>query len=370
MKKKLLPLLILAASLLPGCYDHPGDSAKAGAPAPEPARVETTAPVRHTTAVREFSGSVASLRQLPIASRLPAYIRSVQKNEGDIVRKGDVLVTLDDADVRSAAEQAGADVRAAEIRLRDAQTDVEKFEGLYREEAASEIELRKVRLVRDQTAESLRASRARLRQARERLGDAVIRAPEDARVMTVLMQPGTLAVPGLPIIRLESLGEQVFEVHVPAEFLGSVRPGTAATVRLDGRDSPIEGRVLRSVQSADPVTRTGLVKISLPQNERLLSGTFGRAQFEGGASEEGLYVPKDALAERGGLTGAFVVTGGKAEFHWLRLGKTLPDGSREVLAGLSGGETLVKAPPATLFDGNPVKAAECVPPAAPEEKKP
>ena len=354
MKSAFLAALLAIPLILTGCSDQPGSPAadkKA-----EPLQVETIRPVMETSAPREFPGSVAASRLLPMASRLPAYIRSVPHQEGDLVKRGDVVAVLDDSDVRSIREQAYADVKAASIRLRDAETDVQKFEGLYRDEAASEIELRKVKLLRDQTAETLRAARARLTQANERLGDAVIRAPEPARVLSIQLQPGTLAVPGLPIVTLESLDGQVFEIHLPAELLGSVKPGDPAAVTLDGRTDPIKGTVTQAVHSADPVTRTGVVKIALPKGDRILTGTFGRAAIAGNASEKGIFIPKSAITNRGGLDGCFVIRDGHAEFHWLRLGTTLPDGSRKADAGLKGDEILVKSPPSSLTDGAPVKA--------------
>lgn len=174
--------------------------------------------------------------------------------------------------------------------------------GCIADEAASEIELRKVKLLRDQTAETLRAARARLTQANERLGDAVIRAPEPARVLSIQLQPGTLAVPGLPIVTLESLDGQVFEIHLPAELLGSVKPGDPAAVTLDGRTDPIKGTVTQAVHSADPVTRTGVVKIALPKGDRILTGPSGRAAIAGNASEKGFY-PKSAITEPMGAGG-------------------------------------------------------------------
>ena len=151
MKSGFLAALLAIPLILSGCSDQPGSPAadrKA-----EPLQVETIRPVTETSAPREFPGSVAASRLLPMASRLPAYIRSVPHQEGDLVKRGEVIAVLDDSDVRSIREQACADVKAASIRLRDAETDVQKFEGLYRDEAASEIELRKVKLLRDAEAE-------------------------------------------------------------------------------------------------------------------------------------------------------------------------------------------------------------------------
>lgn len=354
--KSSLPVLTLAgALLLAGCTDKPQSLPAAQA---DPIAVTTARPVVRENDAREYSGSVVSIRDITVASRLGAYVTSIRKREGATVAKGEVLVELDDSDVKAVLLQARSDVNAAQLRLADAQTDLKHFEALLKEEASSDYEVRKVRLVRDQSREALRAAQARLEQAQQRAADAVIRAPEDARVVEVRQEPGSLAVPGLPILKLQSLEALLFEVQVPVSALDRIRPGQQAVVTIDGRDGTIAGRVERVVHAADRTTRTGAVKIALPQGTDCLPGEFGRAALAGaGTGRQGIHVAKAHLAERGGLTGVFVIENNKALFQWLRLGRSSADGSVEVLAGLKGNETLVAGPAAALYDGSPVTVA-------------
>ena len=107
MKSGFLAALLAIPLILTGCSDQPGSPAadkKA-----EPLQVETIRPVMETSAPREFPGSVSASRLLPMASRLPAYIRSVPHQEGDLVKRGDVVAVLDASDVRSLREQAYSD---------------------------------------------------------------------------------------------------------------------------------------------------------------------------------------------------------------------------------------------------------------------
>ncbi|MDO4937413.1 MAG: efflux RND transporter periplasmic adaptor subunit [Sutterellaceae bacterium] len=352
MSKAYWTILSAACLVLTGCSDQPQDTALTQETVKD---VQSTSVVVRDGTAREFSGTVAAVRKIAVAARLGAYVTVVRHREGDMVKKGDVLIELDQSDVASALTQAQSDVDAARLRLKDAAIDLERFESLYREEAASEIEVRKVRLVRDQNEQALKAAQARLKQAKARLTDSTIRAPEDSRVVSVTVEPGMLAVPGVPLLRLESLQGLVFEVHVPVSLLQEVKPGQKAVVKLDTRKDAIQAVVERVVFSADSLTRTGLVKLALPTDCGCLPGMFGRASIAGAAQETGVWVDEKHLAQRGGLTGVFVIRDDRALFQWLRLGRTDENGQVQVIAGLTGDETIVAQPQALLFDGDRIR---------------
>jgi multidrug efflux pump subunit AcrA (membrane-fusion protein) len=111
------------------------------------------------------------------------------------------------------------------------------------------------------------------------------------------------------------------------------------------------------VPSADPATRSYQMKIALPETAGLTPGMFGRASFQIGESKS-LVVSRQALVERGGLSGVFVVDeDGKAHFRWLHIGREWPD-RVEVTAGLKTGERLVAAPDSALRDGDRIVGSE------------
>lgn len=114
----------------------------------------------------------------------------------------------------------------------------------------------------------------------------------------------------------------------------------AVSVKIDAFDSAVEGRVQRIVPSADPLTRRFEVTIALPPDQRLLPGLFGRAEIVLGTATATL-VPARAKTQRGGLDGVFVVGRDQiVRFRWLRFGRER-NGTLEVNAGLSPGETIV-----------------------------
>lgn len=282
-------------------------------------------------------GSVASDARIEVASRLSGYLRELKVLEGDRVRRGQLLARVDAPDIDGAIGQAKAVKASAEAVERDATIDVDRYAQLYAKGVVSESDMRKVRLKQEAARESLNQAQASLDSAEAQRGYASITSPQDGAVVAVLRKPGDLVVPGVPILLVESGRELVFETTVTEKQVVVLRVGQLVTVRIDGLADPISGRVARVVQSADPVTRTYPVKISLPASAGLLPGMFGRADFPLGNSDT-VVIARALLVERAGLQGVFVVdTRNTLRFRWLRLGREWPD-KVEVLAGLTPGE--------------------------------
>ena len=314
------------------------------------------APVEYTTV-----GSVVSDQRIDVTTRLSGYIRAVLVQEGDRVRQGQVLVRLDTSDVEASIRQAQAGVSVAEAAFRDAEVDRGHFQQLFEHGTISDNEFRKVVLKDEAAHETLKQARAALDMACAQREYAAIKSPVDGTVVARSKLVGDLAVPGLPILTLESehglLFEAFVDVGVDKESLAAFAVGKPVEVRIDGRSAPLKGTVSRFVPSADPATRSYQMKIALPERAGLTPGMFGRAAFQVGESKLPV-VPRQALVERGGLYGVFVVDGeGKAYFRWLHTGREWSD-RIEVTAGLQPGERLVMAPDSALRDGDRIVGSE------------
>jgi len=311
-----------------------------------------SAPVEYTTV-----GSVVSDQRVEVASRLSGYIREIQVQEGERVRRGQVLARLDAADVEGGIRQTRAAQGAAEAAFRDAQTDLERFERLFERGSVSENEMRKVRLKFDAAREVLNQARAGLDTALAQRAYAEIVSPVAGTVVARLKRAGDLAVPGMPLLDRGVGARPAVRDLRGGRPVAAMAEGKPAVVSIDSLPAPLKGTVTRVVPSGDPVTRSYQVKIALPETPGLMPGMFGRAVFTVGESPSPV-VPRRALAERGGLTGVFVLDGeGRALFRWLRTGREWPD-RVEVSAGLAADERLVAAVEPALRDGDRVMPAE------------
>jgi membrane fusion protein, multidrug efflux system len=171
-------------------------------------------------------------------------------------------------------------------------------------------------------------------------------------------QSGDLATPGAPILTIESRQTLLFETYVAESQVVHIRPGDSLDMKIDAlKGQTISGEVLRVVPSGDPVTRRYQVKISLPALPAVLPGMFGRAHFVLG-TDRAPVVPREALVERGGLLGVFVLDPRRqVHFRWLRTGREWP-GRVEVTAGLEGGERILALGDIQVRDGDMIVSGE------------
>jgi len=328
----------------------------------------------------EAGGIVQARTTATIMARILAPVRSVRVAPGDRVRAGQVLIVLDGADLaararsaraaaQGAAQAAAAAVsaqHAADAGLVLARATHQRIAGLHDKRSATAQEL-------DDATGALRAAEARAAGAAAQAqaaasgvdsalaaGDAadttasfaVITAPFDGTVTEKMVEPGNMAVPGTPLIRLEDTRGFRLDVRVDESRSGQIALGAIVPVSLDSGpngETAVSGTVAAISRAVDADARAFLVEITLPELATLRSGMFGRAHL-GGQTRRVLTVPAGALVQRGQMTSVFVVERGIARVRLVDVRGT------EVLAGLSEGEAVIVVPPPTVTDGRRVSA--------------
>lgn len=328
---------LTAGLALTGCGRTPPRRETPAAP-PVPVRVARVV----AGGLQETSspGVVAARESAEILARASASVRSVLVQEGDDVRPGQLLLVLDDRGAR-------ARLAAVEAARRSATSDRDRVIALLGRGAATMRE-------KEQADAEAQAAESAVAEARSALAYLRIAAPFTGRVAAAPARAGDLVVPGQPLLTLESKTGYELRATVEAAAALRVRPGDRVAVAVDGIPDRLEGRVAALSPAADPRTHRFLLRTDLPRDDRLRSGLFGRIVLvspEPAAPR--LVVPREAIVERGGLTGIFVLEDGRARLRWIAVGP--PDGEAvEVRAGLSLGETVVLAP-GSLEDGAAVE---------------
>jgi RND family efflux transporter MFP subunit len=315
----------------------------------------------------EAVGTVRSARSAPLSAQAMGNIMSVNAHEGDTVKTGQVLVTIEDTQARAAVIQAesahsgaGHDLAAAQSELALAQSTFNRLQTLYEKKSLSRQEYDETRTrlesatARRDTATAAQAqSAAAVEQSRAMLGHTRVRAPFDGVITERKVDPGALAVPGMTLLTVESGNRYRLEAFVDERDLRFVRLGQSVAVTLDVLGSaPLAGKVAQIVPASDPASRSFMVKIDLPSNPLLRSGFFGRASFDRGALDRGApdrarqaaFIPRASVIEHGQLQSVYIVGENNiAGLRYVTLGRTVKD-RVEVLSGLSEGEMLVAAP--------------------------
>jgi RND family efflux transporter MFP subunit len=323
---------LLGAARIP-----PGRTPPARAEAPPP---PNTATVQRIT-VTEWYEAVGTVRpriEARIEPQVSAQIRSVAVQPGESVRRGQVLVSLDDRQFRSRLDQVRQAAVAAGAAHTQARSEHERIRNYFEAEAATEQQLEKAREVLTRAAAEVRRTEEMVREAEIALGYTRIQAPEEGRVLKRLAEPGDLAAPGRPLLLLETSGSFRLEAFVREGLVKQVSAGSRLPVRIDALELETRATVEEIVPYADPQTRTFLVKAALPKKTGLYSGMYGKLRVPV-KDLEVVVVPAAAVRSVGQLEMVSV----REEKHWrsrfVKTGRNL-DGQVEILSGLMGGETI------------------------------
>ena len=358
LKQRALALVAILAALLSFAACSSGPRTVSAAP-------EVVHEVQLLTAERatvpdwlEAVGTLQAAQTSQLSSQITGNIVEMRVKEGDRVRRGEVLATLEDAQPQAAVQQATAAESAAQQEIVAADSDYslaevtfKRYQDLYNKKSVSPQEFDEVK-AREQAASARRAlaqaglaqAQAALAQAQTTLGYTRVRAPFDGVVTEKRTDPGTLASSGMTLLVVEDQRRFRLEASVNEADIHLVKLGQAVPATLDSLPgAQFSGRVAQIVPAADPASRAFVVKVELPADARLRSGLFGRAHIARG-QRQAILLPRSAVLDRGQLQGIYVVGADDlATLHYVTLGKA--DGEQvEVLSGLQGGERVVAAP--------------------------
>ena len=365
-----------------GCGHSEPESALNSPQATASVVVERLAPTE-TSETYEAVGTVRPQNSATVSSRTTGVIQQVHVRAGDTVRQGQLLVELDARDlasnlrqaeaarteVESAIVEASHAITSAEAQRQLADVTYQRYAGLLEKKSVSrqEYDEAQARLNSAKAAAEVAAARKSQAEARREqvdsqiaaarigLGYAKIAAPFAGIVTERLLDPGSLATPGVPILSLDQGGAYLMEAAVSESRLRSVHTGEKVTVRVDALGESFSGQVNEIVPVLDAASRTFTAKISLPRDPKLRSGLFGRAIFAAG-SRQALTVAASAVMVRGQIQSVFVAEDGTARRRLVSLG-SLNDGRYEVLSGLQAGEQVI-TDPSGVQDGQPVDVRE------------
>jgi RND family efflux transporter MFP subunit len=335
-------LLVLGlVSLLVGCARPPPAP---GGPAPVAVR---TAPVVRQKLPRPIraAGRLGGKQEMALAFRSGGTVDRILVREGQPVRKGQVLATLDTLDADAALVQATAAYEKTE-------RDRARIERLASAGAVARVSLQDA-----ETAVELAG--ATLRQARHARVVSELRAPDDGQVQRRLVEAHEQVGPGTPVLLVRGATRGwVVKLGLADRDAVQVRLGDAATVRFDAfPDRTFAARVTEIAGGASPQTGTFEVEVAVdPAGANLLSGLVAKVEIVPGAPPEVWAVPVEALVEGSGRTAAVYTVspdGGRA----LRVPVTIGfiEGPRvAVLAGLDQVTEVVTEGAPYLRPGLPV----------------
>lgn len=301
------------------------------------------------------TGSLEADQSVNISTRMMGWIRKIHVQEGQMVRRGDPLISIDDSDLRAKKSQAEAGITEAKAVLANAERMAARFENLYAEKSVSKQQLDDVLTGRDRAAAGVEMAEAGLREVNVHLSYLDISAPTDGIIARKMLEEGNMANPGMPLMILEDTGRMKVVAHLGEKDISSVKIGDPVRIDVTSLNgATYTAPLARIIQSANPGSRTYDIEIYIDHPDgRLKSGMFARVSVPVG-TRQAVLVPTAAIIQRGQLTGVWTVNDQSvAHLRWVRLGNATGERT-EVLSGLDGHETLVLSHAAPLAEGDKV----------------
>src|SRR6267154_1703506 len=332
------------------------------------------------------SGYVTPRRRATVAAKITGRVTGVFFDEGNRVKEGQLLATLDDSDVRRALESSVADrdsskatIRDFEVQLRYAEiqlhraaelkaANVQSQDQLDNAETAADSLRAKIALAKQQVA----GANARIQEAQQAVDNCTIRAPFAGIIVSKDAQVGEMVSPisagggftRTGIATIVDMNSNEVEVDVNEAYIARVEPGQAVTAVLDAYpDWQIPSRVRTIIPSADRQKATVKVRISfLKLDSRILPDMGIKVTFLGAEPEKksptaaaaAIVIPQSAVRDEDGKKIVYLVKDDKAERRAVTLGASRGSDT-DVIAGLTPGDTVVVKGPTNLRDGQSVE---------------
>ncbi|MFZ1829782.1 MAG: efflux RND transporter periplasmic adaptor subunit [Candidatus Competibacteraceae bacterium] len=306
-------------------------------------------PVRTAMVIREALNvevtAVGTLRAdetVVVRPETAGRIAVIHFREGQAVRQGESLVTLDQDEYQAQLASSAAQLALEESSFR-------RLQDLDRKNLTSQQNL-------DEARAKLDAARAQHELNRVRLDKTVIRAPFDGTVGLRLVSPGAYVKTGDDIANLESLGSMKLDFRVPETYLARLASGQTLAVRVDAwPHQSFEGAIYAIEPGVDEETRTVLLRARLPnKGNKLRPGLFARVSLVLERRENALIAPEQAIVPVGQKTFVYRVIDSKAVMTPVKLGLRRP-GQVEILEGLNAGDVVVTDGQLKIRDGAAVK---------------
>lgn len=300
------------------------------------------------------SGKIEATNSANLSTRMMGFVNKVHVKVGEKVRKGQLLVSINNTDLQAKRAQVNAGITEATAAFNNAQKDYNRFKSLFADTSASQKEL-------DDMTANYEMAKARLESANQMKNEinsqfayANITSPFSGVITNKFIEAGDMANPGMPLIAVEAPGKFEVTAMVPESEISQIISGTTVDVLVKSLGKTVKGKVTEVSTSAKNTGGQFLVKAELSKTDaKLLSGMFATVQFpvEKTSKMNMVLVPKNVIITKGQLSGVYTVSqSNTALLRWLRLGRTYGD-QVEVLSGLNTEESYIVSAEGKLYNG-------------------
>lgn len=350
--------LILLLTLLNGCHKAPPSN---NATSTETLRIApediTTIHANAHASGPIITGSIQPENKADLRAEVSSVVVTVPKENGERVKKGELLVRLDDTSLRDGLQSALAFERAALASLDQAQRQLERAKTLRTSGMVSAQALEDAEQKRNTEQSNVAAARTRTVEARQQLQRTEIRAPFDGIVSECKVSSGDTAQIGKELVKVIDPSNMRFEGLVSADSISQVKLGQKVNFNVNGyAGQRFNGIVKRINPQANSITRQVEVLVHfVDSTQPHVAGLYAEGQIEAD-NATALMIPEVAFVRNGDKVVAWKIKDGKLHKVDVVLGdRDVRRGDYVVRSGVAEGDVLIRNPGSTLKDDQQVK---------------
>jgi multidrug efflux system membrane fusion protein len=309
------------------------------------------------TRTLNYSGSVRARVEMNLGFRINGKISQRLVDIGQRVKSGDFLARIDPADYELSVRSAQASLDAAERQVETTELARNRAEQLFSKDVSPKSQLEQAQLSYDQAVATRDSARSALDQARNQVSYTDLKSDQNGIVTAINADVGQVVSSGTPVVTVAVDGEKEVLVAVPELDIAQFRPGK--TVRASFWSDAaltLQGRVREVAGSADPQSRTFAVRISLPNDPKVLLGMTANIEASADSMRQLVSIPLSALAKKDDQPIVWTVDRTVATVHSraVKIADFGGDGVR-VTEGLKPGDIVVSAGTQFMTEGLKVK---------------
>jgi len=224
----------------------------------------------------ELSATVISDNEKYITSRFMGFIKSVNVAEGDIVKKGELLYSIDSTEIDSKKQQALLGVQMYQNQYNTMKRNYERFKRLLEKGLVSKFEVEQLELGTKNLEDMVKISKAQVKEVDNQYQYLTIKAPNDGVVVRKQIKAGEMAIPGMPAIVLSDLSSLKIKTEVSEGDLKSIFVGQKAKITIPSMGVKTTGKIVAIIPSSNPMTHTFTIKLSFKKVKNIYPGMYSK----------------------------------------------------------------------------------------------
>jgi membrane fusion protein, multidrug efflux system len=292
------------------------------------------------------TGSVIANEEVQLRPESSGRITGLTLDEGRSVRKGDLLVKINDADLK-------AQLHRTELQLELAQLREERQKNLLQNRAIAQEDY-------DVALNQVNTIKAEIELIKAQIDKTEIRAPFDGVIGLRNVSEGSYISPNTIIATLQDFSTVKIDFSIPERYAAYIRAGDKISFTRQGSDQRYEGTIMAIEPRIDQATRTLLLRAEAPNPGRaIIPGAFAEIQFQLREIPNAIMVPSESVIPELGGNSIFILRDGVASRRSILTG-TRTETLVQVLDGLADGDTILTTGILQLREGMPVRVTELI----------